>query len=246
MQAIQGFRFVIAAVLATCVAVGTAAAQEPQDQPPSQQQPSQQPPSQQQPPSEQQPSEQQPSEQPMGKEGQAKQQAGAPTQVMAERMSATLTVEKIDMKKRKLTLKDEQGHTMKLDVPKDVKNLQSIKEGDKINVDYYSSLALSLRKGEQGKTPSASETVAGERTAAKLPGGIVARQIQATVEVVNVDTQNNSIVVKTPGGEKDTIKVTDKQMQQQLANIKPGDRIQAKYQEAVAIRVTPPAQQNKG
>jgi Cu/Ag efflux protein CusF len=246
MQAIQGFRFVIAAVLATCVAVGTAAAQEPQDQPPSQQQPSQQPPSQQQPPSEQQPSEQQPSEQPMGKEGQAKQQAGAPTQVMAERMSATLTVEKIDMKKRKLTLKDEQGHTMKLDVPKDVKNLESIKEGDKINVDYYSSLALSLRKGEQGKTPSASETVAAERTAAKLPGGIVARQVQATVEVVDVDTQNNSVTVKTPAGEQDTIKVTDKQMQQQLANIKPGDRIQAKYQEAVAIRVTPPAQQNKG
>lgn len=242
MQAIQGFRFVIATALATGLAVGTAAAQEPQDQPPSQHQPSQQPP-----PSEQQPSEQQqPKEQPMGKEGKANQQAGAPTQVMAERMSATLTVEKVDMKKRKLTLKDEQGHTMKLDVPKDVKNLESIKQGDKIDVEYYSSLALSLRKSEQGKTPSASETVAAERTAAKLPGGIVARQIQATVEVVDVDTQNNSITVKSPGGEQDTIKVTDKEMQQQLANIKPGDRIQAKYQEAVAIRVTPPAQQNKG
>lgn len=247
MQAIKGFRLVMATALATCMAVGTAAAQEPQNQPPSQQQPSQQPPSQQQPP-EQQPSGQQPSEQqqPMGKEGQANQQAGAPTKVMAERMSATFTVEKVDQKKRKLTLKDAQGHTMKLDVPKDMKNLQSIKEGDKINVDYYSSLALSLRKSEQGKGPSESESMAGERTAAKLPGGIVARQVQATVEVVDVDQQNNSITVKTPSGEQDTIKVTDPQMQQQLGKIKPGDRIQAKYQEAVAIRVTPPAQQNKG
>jgi Cu/Ag efflux protein CusF len=243
MQKIQRTRFVIAAALSTCALVGTAGAQTPQQDQPSQQ-PSQQQPSQ--PPSgsreQGMPSREQPSQQPMGKEGQQGQmgQQGAPTEVMAERKSATATVEKVDMKKREITLKDENGKSVKLSIPKDVKNIQGLKKGDKIDVDYYQSLALSLeKKGAPGEKPSAEETQMTERTPAKLPGGVMAKQMSATVDVVNVDTSNNTITVKTQGGEQDTINVTDPQMQQHLANIKPGDKIHVKYQEAVAIKVMP-------
>lgn len=212
------------AVLATCVLVGTAAAQAPQgDQP----QPNQ------------------PSQREGGQQGQQGKQGqrGQPTEVMAERMSMTATVEKVDKKKRQLMLTDDQGNKFKVEVPKEaMKNLESLKPGDKITADYYSSVALKLQKGEKG-APGAEETMM-ERKAAKLPGGLVAKKVSATVEVEKVDTSANTITVKGPTGESDTIKVTDPLLQSKLANIKPGDRIQASYAEAIAIRVTPSTQQS--
>ena len=211
------------AVLATCVLVGTAAAQEPQgDQP----QPSQ-------------PSQREGGQGQQGKQG----MRGQPMEVMAERMSMTATVDKVDAKKRHVMLTDDQGNKFKVEVPKQaMKNLESLKPGDKITADYYSSVALKLQKGEKG-APGAEETAMMERKAAKLPGGLMAKKVSATVEVEKVDTSANTITVKSPMGESDTIKVTDPAMQSQLANIKPGDKIQASYAEAIAVKVTPSSKQ---
>ncbi len=216
-------RNVVATLFATCVLAGTATAQEPQPR----EQPSQQP---------QQPRERQP--------GMGGQQA-APTEVMAERMTVTATIDKIDHKKRQISLKDEKGNEIKVDVPKEaMKNLESLKTGDKITVDYYSSVALSLQKGEKGAAPPSGEAMM-ERRAAKLPGGLVARKISATAEVVKVDTAANTVTIRGPTGEMDTIRVTDPAMQAELSRLSPGDRIHASYSEAVAVRVTPQAPQAK-
>jgi hypothetical protein len=220
MQQVQRIRYVFAALFVTGALVGTAAAQEPQGQ---------------------EPSKQQPSERPEGKQEQTKKEAGAPTEVMAERMSATATVDKVDLKKREVMLKDDQGKEMKVNVPKNVKNLNAIKKGDTVTIDYYSSVALALHKGEKGKAPGAEETTMVERKAGKLPGGIVARRIDATVEVVDVDKSANTVTIKGPAGEMDTIKVKDPEMQSDLDKLSAGDKIHAKYTEAVAISVTPQA-----
>jgi Cu/Ag efflux protein CusF len=71
----------------------------------------------------------------------------------------------------------------------------------------------------------------------------MAKKVSATVEVEKVDTSANTITVKGPMGESDTIKVTDPAMQSQLANIKPGDKIQASYAQAIAVKVTPSSKQ---
>jgi hypothetical protein len=212
------------AVLATCVLVGTAAAQEPQGDQPQPSQPSQ------------------PGGAQQGQQGKQGKQ-GQPMEVMAERMSMTATVDKVDTKKRHVMLTDDQGNKFKVAVPKQaMKNMESLKPGDKITADYYSSVALKLQKGEKG-APGAEETTMMERKAAKLPGGLMAKKVSATVEVEKVDTSANTITVKSPMGESDTIKVTDPELQSKLANIKPGDRIQASYAEAIAVRVTPSSKQ---
>ncbi len=163
----------------------------------------------------------------------------APTQVMATKQSATATVEKVDAKKRTLLLKDEQGDEFKVNVPEKVTRLDAIKKGDTITLDYYEAVSLSLKKPDAGKAPSANETMMAERTPGKLPGGVVAKKVSATVEVTKVDKAENEVTIKGPGGDLDTIKVSDPEMQAQLENIKEGDRIKATYTEAVAISVTP-------
>jgi hypothetical protein len=177
--------------------------------------------------------------QPQQDDKQQAQPPPPPTAAMAEKMSLSATVEKVDVKKRTLMLKNEQGNTVKVNVPESVSRLDAIKKGDKITLDYYEAVALSLKKPVPGEKPSASETAMGERTPGTLPGGLVAKNVTATVEVMKIDKDNHQVTIKGPGGEMDTVKI-DESMAPQLDKIKKGDRIKASYTEAIAISVTPP------
>jgi Cu/Ag efflux protein CusF len=169
---------------------------------------------------------------------------GAATQApeqktMAQKMSATARVEKVDLKKRELTLKDDQGNTFMMDVPEDVTGLDKVKKGDKIDVDYYESVTLALKKPQAGETPQANEQIVAERSAGGLPGGAMGRKITATVTVAKVDPSANKVTIKAPDGTMDTINVSDPSLQSELPKIKKGDRIKASYTEAMAISVAP-------
>ncbi len=159
---------------------------------------------------------------------------------MAEKMSGVATVEKVDAKHRQLTLKDDQGNLHKVDVPESVTNFDAIKKGDKISIDYFASVTLGLKKGGESGKPSSDRMV--EHVAGPLPGGLVARQMSVTAEVVKVDSAGNMVTIKGPNGELDTIRVSEPEMQADLAKLKKGDKIQATYTEAVALSITP---QNK-
>lgn len=173
-------------------------------------------------------------------------QPGAPeTTSMAQKMSATATVEKVDTDDRNLVLKDEQGNEFKVHVSDDVTRFDAIKKGDRIKVDYYQSIALSLKKGGEGMKPSASETTAGQRTAGDLPGGVMARRMTVSAMVTKVDPAKSTVTLKGPEGDMTTVNVTDPAMKDDLSKLKKGDKIQATYTEAVAIAVMP-AEKKKG
>lgn len=167
--------------------------------------------------------------------------AGEPTTVSGEVMSTTQTVQKVDLKKRELSLKDDAGDQIMVQVPEDVSRLDAVKKGDKITLTYKQSLALSLKKGGKAATPS--ELSMAERKPGELPGGAVGRQITASAKVTKVDPEKNKLTIRTPDGKTDTINVSNPDLQSDLKQIKVGDRIQATYTEAVAMSVTP---KNKG
>lgn len=160
----------------------------------------------------------------------------APTATMTKKISTTATVENVDMEKRRLTLRGDNGDQFTVDVPESVK-LDQLHEGDRIKIDYYEAIALSLKKGAAGAPSRTGETTVTERNAGTLPSGTMARRITATVEVVKVDRTNNKLTVRRPDGTMDTINVTDPAMQAHLANLQEGDRIQVTYTEAAAIKL---------
>ncbi len=168
---------------------------------------------------------------------QADKNALPPTQMVGQLMHMTATVQKVDMKKRELTLKDHSGNPIMLQVPEDVTRLDKVKKGDQLNIDYYESVALSLKK--PGHVTSPTETKMMERNQGALPGGLVARRITATAKVMKVDPAENKLTIKGPSGAVDTINVSDPAVQADLHKLKKGDRIQATYSEALAASVTP-------
>ncbi|MCU1276690.1 MAG: hypothetical protein JWM53_236 [bacterium] len=161
----------------------------------------------------------------------------APTKAIGELMHMTATVQKIDTKKHELTLKDDTGSQLMIEVPPDVSRLDQVKKGDRLDIDYYQSVALSLKK--PGEAPAPGEAAVVEQKVGTLPGGLVARKIIASAQVMKVDPQNNKVTIKGPAGQVDTINVSDPDVQADLRKLKPGDKIQVTYSEALAAALTP-------
>ncbi len=160
-----------------------------------------------------------------------------PGKVMAsEVVTAAAVVEAVDQKSRMVTLKRDEGGRVRFRVSDQVKNLAQVKKGDHVNVSYYESIALQLRK--PGEVPGV--TVAEEAERAKpgeLPAGAVAEITTVTTKVVNVDRRKRTVSLELPSSKTLTLKVNDPA---RLERVKAGDTIEATYREAIAVAVERP------
>lgn len=68
------------------------------------------------------------------------------------------------------------------------------------------------------------------------PGATISRQVTATVEVLAVDPAVPSITVKTTDGHTVTRKIENPK---NLEGVKPGDKIDITYSQAVIVQVEP-------
>jgi Cu/Ag efflux protein CusF len=63
--------------------------------------------------------------------------------VAAEQTTVVATVEKVDAKKRLVTVKGPRGNTVDIEV-KDPKKLKQVKVGDEVEITYTEALAISV------------------------------------------------------------------------------------------------------
>jgi hypothetical protein len=147
---------------------------------------------------------------------------------------ATATVVGISRGERIVNLKGADGDQIAVTVPSDVKALDTLKVGDKVDIDYYTSVALSM-------LPPGSKTTATERKgrAVDMGGGITGREVTVSAEVVGIDPAANTVTFKGPHGKIRTVAVQDPTLQQKLPNLKAGQVIQLQYTEAVATSIRP-------
>jgi hypothetical protein len=71
-----------------------------------------------------------------------------PGGVVVNTTQTTATVEKINLKKRQVTLKGPEGRTVKMKVDESVQGLDRIKKGDQIFVKYTEALGVSVSKSQ--------------------------------------------------------------------------------------------------
>ena len=89
-----------------------------------------------------------------------------------------------------------------INVPSDVKVFDKLKTGEKVDIDYYQSLAVSL--APSGSKPSMSER---RGRAVDMGGGVRGREVMVTAEVVSVDPSANTVTFKGPKGNLRTVHV---------------------------------------
>jgi ribosomal protein L3 len=151
-------------------------------------------------------------------------------------MSETFVVSGIDRGKRTVTLTNAEGERNTMSVPSDVKAYETLKVGDRVDVDYQESLAIKL--APTGAKPSKTETTVASPMGQGGPAG-AARQTQLNAEVVSVDAAKNKVTFKGPRGQEQTVTVQDPQLQAKLHNLKPGQVVQFTYTEAIAAGIRP-------
>ena len=162
--------------------------------------------------------------------------AGKPGVVAVESIQWTATVKAVNYQKRTVTLEGADGKIGTFNA-KNVTNLDQVKIGDLVKVEYVEELAIFVRKSNE--LPSAMEGAAvGLAPKGQMPGGIVADTVQITANVEAIDYQNRTITLKGPQGNVKTFKVD--QGIQRFDQIKQGDQVVVNYTEALLIKVVRP------
>lgn len=161
--------------------------------------------------------------------------------IVGEKITASAEVEAINLDKRLVTLKGEDGESFTVKVGKAVQNLPQVKVGDTVEVDYYEAVALDVSKPKPGSAPGVSVTDEAVRAKkGELPAGAEAEVITYTSEIVGIDRPQNTLTVMGANDEIHTIKVKDPEAQEMLQDdLKLGDMVQISFIEAVAVAVKP-------
>ena len=149
-------------------------------------------------------------------------------------VKATLTITAIDQAKRSVTLKSANGDEDTYTVGPAVQRFNQLKVGDKINATYQESLVFEVRK--QGATGTAGGTTAAAERYKNQVGGAIGAAHTTTVTVKAVNMTEPSITVVTADGHAMTTKIQDKK---NLEGVKPGDRIDITYSEALIMTADP-------
>jgi Cu/Ag efflux protein CusF len=152
-------------------------------------------------------------------------------------VTATATVEAVDMEKRTVTLKKEDGSTVTLKVDESVKNLPQVEVGDQVTAKYYESVAVQVR--EPGAAPLDAGAVQSVATAkpGEKPAGMAVQEVTVTTTIASINKDNETVTLKGPDGVMKTVKVRDPK---NLEKVEVGDEVVITYTEAVAISVEEP------
>ena len=153
------------------------------------------------------------------------QQAGMPSTGASATEHGSGTVTAIDKGTRTVTLKTDAGEIRSFQVSSDVQGFDKLKKGDKVDVDYTESIAIAMLP--KGSKLSTSDQAAATKTGEGA--GAAGRQITVSAKVVSVDTTNNTVTLKGPKGNVETVEVQDPENQAKLPGLKAGQVMQFTY-----------------
>ena len=153
----------------------------------------------------------------------------------------TATVEDLDVADRMITLKGPAGNSVTTEVSPDVKNLDQVKVGDEVHVQYYTAVMVRGQKVE-GPAVRAEEVIAQGAAVAEegsLPAGVVGREVKETVEILGVDPYKKAIAFRPKDGKYREVSMDAPHLEGRLEEFKKGDMVAVTYREALAIFVEP-------
>jgi len=153
----------------------------------------------------------------------------------AQTAETTATITAIDAKTREVTLKGPQGQEITLTASPEVKNFAQMKVGDQVHVQYVEALTLELKKGSKAPVSRVDESAVDAAKPGESPAGAIGRRVTVMAEVVGLDAAKQKVTLRGPNR---TVEL-DVQDPAQFALLAIGDRVEATYTEAMAIRVEP-------
>jgi hypothetical protein len=153
-------------------------------------------------------------------------------------LTVTATVQKINKKKRIVTLKFPDGRTAEVKCGPEVRNFPQIQVGDDVTAEFVESVEIFVL-GPDGQ-PISNEAAEAVKRAPKgkkpAVAAVKAVETKATVEAIDYGTRQ--VTLKNPEGKLTTLTVGPSV--KRLNEVKQGDTVVARLIEAISIEVTAP------
>jgi hypothetical protein len=157
-----------------------------------------------------------------------------PSGRVEDAIQARATVTEVDLRERLVTLKDEGGRELVVEVPDDVKSLDQVKAGDEVIVSYTTAVAWQVRRAGDAAPGVSEQTAFNTEKAGEKPAGTLGHSVTLTTAITAVDLSHDTVTLTGPEGRSRTIKVREPA---DLRKVQVGDLVDITYSEAVAIAV---------
>lgn len=161
----------------------------------------------------------------------------APTEQWEE-IQVTVTVKKVDLEKRDLTVETPFGDLATLKVDKRVRRLNEVKAGDEVVIEYYRYIAAEFREptAEEQAEPLVILEQAVKRPSGLPPGAADAEMIRAVVTIEALNRISQTATLKGPLGRYLTVRVADPK---KLEQVRLGDTILLTYSDSLLVSLNP-------
>jgi Cu/Ag efflux protein CusF len=177
-----------------------------------------------------------PQDKPPAKQTAPAAQQPAPDLSVREKITATATVQAINLETRQVTLKDKNGKLHTITVSEEARNLPQVKVGDQVILTYYEALAIMLQKNMTGGITEKRATVSVDRAElGQKPAGTVRQNVDIIANVIALDKKTRKVTLKGPQ-QAITLKVP---AEIDISGLKVGDQVRAEYVQELAIAVEP-------
>lgn len=144
----------------------------------------------------------------------------------------------VDAAARTVSIKGPSGNIGDYAVDPSVRNLEQVKVGDRVQLDYRAAVGLALVKHGDGiREKVEADSTATAKDGAK-PGGAVLKTTTIVANVLSVDKKRKLVKLQGPEGRVVDVQVRDAKV---LKEVKANDQVVAKVTESVAINVKPAA-----
>jgi ribosomal 50S subunit-recycling heat shock protein len=167
---------------------------------------------------------------------QSKEMAGKdakPASVVVDVVKLSGRVNAIDLEKKTVSIEAAGGRRLTVNA-NHARNLEQLKVGDKVNLEFIDEMALFVRKSD---APSSATEAQAVQLAPKgqKPGGLVAQTIELTGNVEFINTQRRTIALKGPAGNVRMFKIN--KQAKNFAQVKKGDQMVLRITEVIALSV---------
>jgi hypothetical protein len=153
----------------------------------------------------------------------------------------TATITDIDLEKRMITLKGPEGKTVTTQVGPNVKNLDQVKVGDEVKLQYYLAVMVSAKRVSDDAKRGEEIIAGGVATApaGEMPAVVAGREVIETVEILGSDKFKKAIAFRGADGKFREISMDAPHLEGRLDDFKEGEKYEVVYKEAVAVFVEP-------
>jgi len=166
----------------------------------------------------------------------ASQPAPTPDLSTRETITATATVQAIDLQTREVTLKDQKGQVFTVKVSDEVRNLPQVRVGDRVVVTYQQELAVYLTgRAGTGISTRTDTLSAGRAQPGQLPAGVVRDTARITANIISVNKQKRQVLVR--GATRTVLVKVPSDFD--ITRFKVGEEVEAEFVQELAITVKP-------